>query len=301
MEKIVFKLKDKTYIGPPRPDEEYVEAHLPDTATLAMYIKQAKGENRTMAEFANACKSKGGKSVSASTFSRILNEKITKPLSVELIDTIIENAENPERLNRDAFLRANGMVPESERERERRNGRVEEWITAYEQVKHIIADELYARDCMLRIYSRLPSEEVPESGFYLHTPSRLIVRIQGCEPKFWNLHVYISPYRDYPALSDEETRTAGYMMELIEDWYAIFLRDAWEPETFRDVKSSFVFGDTKYYEPFCDMMMRIKVNTYMSVILIDTAKKMVVEEKMIPRHDGKTLPSIFDQRRTTDF
>ena len=36
-------------------DEEYVEAHLPDKAKLAMYITQAKGENRTMAEFASAC------------------------------------------------------------------------------------------------------------------------------------------------------------------------------------------------------------------------------------------------------
>ena len=291
MRKIVFKFKD----------EEYIEAHLPDKTKLAMYIKQAKGEKRTMAEFADACKSKGSKSVSASTFSRILNRKITKPLSVELIDTIISNAEDPENLSRDAFLRANGMVPKSEWKMENYSGRVEERSAVYEQIKHIIADELYARGCMLRIYPRLPREELPESGFYLRSPSRLAVRIQGCEPKFWNLQAHIPLYEHYSDLSDEKARIAGNMRELIEYWNSIFLRDAWEPETFRDVKNTFVFTDTKYYEPFCDIMMKIKVNTYMSVILIDTAKKTVVEEKMIPRQDGKTLPCLFDQSRTTDF
>lgn len=301
MGKIVFKLKDGKQIEVQMPEEEYVEAHLPDKAKLAMYIKQAKGENRTMAEFASACKSGNSKSVSASTFSRILNKKITKPLSVELIDTIIANAEDPESLSRDDFLRANGMVPKSEWEKENRSRHVEDRIAVYEQIKHIIADELYARDCMLRIYPGFPREELPESSFYLCSPSRFAIKIQGYEPKFWNFQAHIPMYEYYFDLSDEKACIAGNMRELIEYWHSIFLQDTWEPETLKDVKNSFVFTDTKYYETFCDMMMKIKVNTYMSVILIDTGKNMVVEEKMIPRHDGKTLPCLFDQKRTPGF
>ena len=108
-------------------------------------------------------------------------------------------------------------------------------------------------------------------------------------------------YEYYSDLSYEKARIAGNTRDLIDYWHSIFLRDAWEPETYSDVKNSFVFTDTKDYEPFCDMMMKIKVNTYMSVILIDIGKNMVVEEKMVPRHDGKTPPSLFDQRRTPGF
>lgn len=100
-----------------------------------------------MAEFAKNCKS-----VSASTFSRIVNGKITKPLPVELIDTIIENVEDPGSISRDAFLRANGMYPKSEWERSSFRARVDTRKSSFEAIKHIIADELYSRGCMLRIY-----------------------------------------------------------------------------------------------------------------------------------------------------
>lgn len=74
----------------------------------------------------------------------------------------------------------------------------------------------------------------------------------------------------------------------------------WEPEKLRDVKHSFVFTEERLYEAFCHTMMKIRVNTYMSVILIDMAKEKIIE-KMIPRYDQKTLTSIFELQKQTDY
>lgn len=279
-------------------DGEYVQVRLPEPEKLAEYIKQAKGENRTMAEFAKACKS-----VSPSTFSRIVNGNITRPLSAELIRTIIKNADDPESLNLDDFMRANGMLRRSELERQSFSGSIREREKIYGDVKHIIADELYSRGCMLRIYPGLPQEELPESGFFQHWRSRLAITVQGYEPRFWNFIIHI-PFSDhYSSLlgDDESSRLEGGIRRILDKWSFIFLRDTWEPETLRDVKNSFVFTEKQLYEAFCELMMKIKVNTYMSVILIDIARQRVVEEKMIPRNDNETPSSIFDEKKISGF
>lgn len=96
------------------------------------------------------------------------------------------------------------------------------------------------------------------------------------------------PYTDYYGEpQDEKKFIEGIVREIIKDLSLIFLRDMWEPETLKDVKNSFVFTEEKYYEAFCDVMKKVKVNSYMSVILIDIAKQKVLEEKMIPRYDQK--------------
>lgn len=278
-------------------DTEYIEVYRPDKAKLAELIKQAKGESRTMAEFAKDCKS-----VSAATFSRIVNGKITKPLSTELIDIIIENAESPESISRDAFLRANGMMPKSEWEKNSFSGRIEERINTYKAVKHTIADELYARGCMLCVYPGVPWEELPESSLYLRMPlSRLAIRIQGYEPKYWNFLVHIPYPGDYETITDEKARRTYFIRDIMDNWSPIFLRDMWEPDTLRDVKHSFVFTDKWNYDVFSDVMMKIRVNTYMSMILIDAEKNRIVEEKMIPRFDGKTLESIFVTKKPSPY
>lgn len=278
-------------------DNEYVQVSSPDIAKLAEYIKQAKGENRTMAEFAQDCNS-----VSPSTFSRIMQGHIINPLSVELIKAITDKADRSAGLSLDDLMRANGMISKSELARQGFSGSNREREKFYADIKHFIADELYSRGCMLRIYSGLSKEELPESEFYLPRRSRLAVTVQGYEPGFWNFIIHI-PFSDhYKSLlgETEDEQITGSMKRIISDWSFIFLRDMWEPEKLRDVKHSFVFTEERLYEAFCDTMMKIRVNTYMSVILIDMAKEKIIE-KMIPRYDQKTLTSIFELQKQTDY
>ena len=281
-------------------DNEYVAVYPLNRSKLAEYIKQARGKNRTMADFAKVCKAEDGRTFSPSTFSRIVKGYIRKPLSVELIRAIINSAEDPESLDFDAFMRANGMVPRTELEKQSFASRSEERRNTLELIKHTIADELYSRGCMLRIYPDLPRDDLPESGFYLHWLSRLAITVHEQEPKLWNFVVHYPVFDKYDHVADER-RIRGNMEEAIRDWAFIFLRDMWEPEVFKDVKHSFVFTEQQDYDAFCGLMMKIKVNTCMSVIMIDTAKKRVVEEKMIPRCDREAPPSLFDLHKTNRF
>ena len=70
----------------------------------------------------------------------------------------------------------------------------------------------------------------------------------------------------------------------------LLLRDALEKESLKNSMNSFVFVDRKVYEVFCELMEEIKVNSYMSAILIDADRRKVVEEKAWERKDKKAIP-----------
>ena len=280
-------------------DNGYIHISPPNKEKLAEYLKQAKGESRTMAQFAEVCKPDGNP-VSPSTFSRIMKGKIIKPLSFELVKTIIDNAKEPESISLDDFMLANGMMLKSEWERKSFRSRSEERRKNFEIIRHIIADELYSRGCMLRMCPGVPRDELPESGFFLSWRGRLTVMIQDFEPKFWDFtHVHIHDYSDY--VSDEDKCIGYSMRDIIDSLSHLFLRDMWEPETIEDVKHSFVFTEKQYYDLFCGLMAKIKVNTYMSVILIDIDGKTVVAEEMVPRYDQKEAVRIFERERISGF
>ena len=89
-------------------DVRYVPNGKPDTVALSQLILAAKGDERTMAQFAEACGNVPG--VSPSTFSRILNRTVKRPLSTAVLKAIAQNAANPEIVTFDKLLVANGMI-----------------------------------------------------------------------------------------------------------------------------------------------------------------------------------------------
>ena len=272
-------------------NREYVEALVPNKMELATYVNIAKGSERTMAQFANAC------GVSASTLSRIVNHKITKPLSVELVRSIVKNAANPERLNYESVMWANGMLPKdqlAQREpggnyfMEHRESRMELGVN----IKNTIMNELYARGHALQFFPRLPFDELPKSRFGLLPYSAFAIHIQGYEPRYWNFVVNSMRFEN----DDDEQlcRDKKMFIRRTMDHYAhMFLRDAWEPESLKDIKTTFVFVDLEAFTLIKDLLGHARVNTDMSIILIDTKKQEVVTEFSIPRKDGKELTSIF--------
>ena len=90
--------------------EKYIQARVPDKAMLATYIKEAKGTERTMAEFAEACGT-----LTPSSFSRIIHGNLSKPLSAEVIQSIVRNADPRSKLSYRDMMHDNGMVPENEK------------------------------------------------------------------------------------------------------------------------------------------------------------------------------------------
>ena len=88
---------------------DYVQAFVPDKDELAELIVLARGDDRSMAEFARVCKVK-----SASTFSRIINRGIDKPVSDELLIAVARNAADKQKVTLDLLMRANGKIPKEE-------------------------------------------------------------------------------------------------------------------------------------------------------------------------------------------
>lgn len=270
-------------------DREYVQALTPDKMKLALYVNRAKGVERTMAQFAEAC------GVSASTLSRIVNGKITKPIAEDLLRKIVENSAE-EDMPLDIIMRANGMVPKDLHEQRSMMGynhweRREAAMNAENIAKNTIADELFARGHMIQFFQRLPVRELPSSEFALGNLSSFAIHMQGYDPRYWNFILCTQTFNQ----DDERDRREmiSFNRRIMDRYASIFLRDAWEPENFSDVKTSFVFIDPVLYTMFEDLILKATVNSEMSIILLDTEKQKVLTEVMIPRHKGSSGSSVF--------
>ena len=87
---------------------EYVHVTPPNRKALAECLQKAKGAERSMAQFAEAC------GTSPSTFSRIAQQIGNKPVDLGLLKKIAGNAANPNEVTLEMLYKANGWFPRSE-------------------------------------------------------------------------------------------------------------------------------------------------------------------------------------------
>lgn len=276
---------------------KYIATRLPDKLKLAAYIKEAKGTGRTMAEFAEQCGT-----LTASSFSRIIHGNLAKPLSPEIIQSIVKNAAPGARVDYESMMRANGMVPEDQGDEAADEASYWETVERKNkdlQVRNILADEHLARGHMIQYFPRLledlsPSGDnpfpnhIPKSRFGLAVPSSFAIRIQGYEPLYWNYVVNLTVLG--------KGRNSGKLLGF-HAYSSFFLRDAWEPETLKDVLQTFVFVEEAAYHAFLSMLSGVKVHGYVSALWIDLDAGRVVEESFLERQDGKRMKSIFLEKR----
>lgn len=264
--------------------KEYVIARTPDKMRLANLINMAKGPNRTMAQFAELC------NVSASTLSRAVNGKITKPLAQELIYALVENA--AEDISIDSFMRANGMLEKEMVERRAMRGhdpyeRRQRDLDREIMVKNTISSELLNRGKLIRFFFRLPDRENVQSKFAFSHMSSFAVWLED-ERLMWNFIVIPT------ILSEVEDRDRRFLKTHTMDRLTrLFLADAWEPEFFAGMCTSIAFLDKEFFDEQVAMLGQAQVNTDISLILIDTEKEEVLEEFAIPKKNGECIESIF--------
>ncbi|MBR4513927.1 MAG: hypothetical protein IKO61_03480 [Lachnospiraceae bacterium] len=280
--------------------EPYVQAIEPDRMKLKYYLNKAKGLGRTMSEFAKDC------GVSPATFSRVMHEKNRRPLAPELIQSIIEHAENPDELPYRQVMKANGMVPLEKHESTDRNGHrdyeyEEREYTKIAKIKNIIEDEITARHLMHLFYDRLDHEiKIEKSENRLNIMSDFALRVEGYSDMFWNFLLITDEVSGKRNNNDGRyskmavNRTIGLNAEF-------FLRDAWEPESLEKVKQTFVVIDEEVFKEFEKKIKKIKVNSYISVLLIDINTERAVKEQQFERNDGKVMKSIFDEERIEEY
>ena len=262
---------------------EYVQAYVPDTEELATLLAKAKGDNRSMAEFARACKVKG-----PSTFSRIVNEKIDKPLSDELLYAIVENAADQQEVTIDKFMRANGKLPKDEMA----GGKVptvdnskqifETQAETRRLVKEILLQEFYEKGHTVLLYpDLLMAGKIPLSRHAMKRLSDFALHLQGMEPLYWNFIVDFTDMQhvSLKAKADNTKLLRGSMQRYAQ----LFLRDAWEPDTMEGFKNTIVFTEEKAFKTFLKMISDVKLNTWMSVMLVDLEKRSLKSEIEIGR------------------
>lgn len=171
------------------------------------------------------------------------------------------------------------------------------------QVRNILADEHLARGHMIQYFPRLFEDlssdgsnpvpnHIPKSRFGLVVPSSFAIRIQGYEPLYWNYVVNLTA----PGRKEDPKKLPGF-----HAYSAFFLRDAWEPESLKDVMQTFVFVEKTAYEVFLSMLSGVKVHNFVSALLIDLNAGRVVEESFLERYDGKQVKSIFLEKRMEEY
>lgn len=278
-------------------DVKYVSVYVPDKARLAQLLAQARGEDRTMAEFAAVC------GVSATTFSRITRKDIRKPLKEELLKKIADNAADPETVTLDMLRRANGMRPEDETEDSRKVSAIP-MKREIAEITYIISGELFARGFMIISFPRLGAarecfkdESDIKGKLGITVPSTFCIRIKGYEPKYWNFIVDLSESWFTKRAIPKESRARAEVQAgayFIEDHSGLFLKDAWEAETLKDIRNCFVFINEGVFNSFTELMKDKRVNSSMSAILVDLKHRRVEREIVFPRNGGETEQSIFD-------
>ena len=258
-------------------NESFEIVHEPNLALLASMIKIAKGPNRSMAEFAKACE------VSASTLSRVVNGKITRRLSVDLVQAIVKNSVAQREFDYSDIMQANGMVLESQKGESIRASHVSlnercNKRNLENTIKNILWMELSKIGIASFYLDDLPRGELPQSKYGLDRfltslrfsgYSTFIIKTEGDKPKYWcEIMVVDDCFRDY-------------CERVMMDFSPLFLMDAWEPECLEGVKISFIFNDRKAFDKFLNHVNRAPINSEMSVVYIDTDEQSFVEEVYI--------------------
>ena len=279
--------------------EPYVQAVEIDHMKLKYFLEKAKGYGRTMSEFAKDC------GVSPATFSRVMHDKNRRPLAPELIQAIIEHAENPDELSYRLVMRANGMVPLERHEKRdefghRDSAYEEREYTKIAKIKNIIEEEIKARHLMHLFYDRLDREiKMEKSENRLQINSNFALRVEGYSDMFWSFCLVTD---EVPEARKDDTRYSSVIVRrAIRDNAEFFLRDVWEPESLEKVKQTFVVIDEEVFKEFEKKIKKIKVNSYISVLLIDINTERAVKEQQFERNDGKVMKSIFDEERIEEY
>lgn len=250
---------------------EYVQAFVPDIEELAALVYAAKGANRSMAEFSRVCKAKG-----PSTFSRIVNQLIDKPLSDELLIAIAENAADPHEVTLDRLMRANGKIPKGEfSEEEPTNSMLKNrklfrgQSEKNKKIKDILVQHYLGHGHPVIIHPDLALfDKIPSSRYGLQLPSDFALHVEGIDPLYWNFIVDFTDLHDVSLKSAKFDFGAAFSRSM-KKYSPLFLRDAWEPETLKDFKNTIIFTEEKAYVSFRILLKDAKVNNCISAMLID--------------------------------
>ena len=274
------------------PDEKYIVAGKPDKERLARYLNEAKGFDRTMRDFALLC------GVEPSTFSRVVKQKITRPLKENVIQAIYINSAD-EDIDYDRLMRANGMYKEKSEEDEfekARRKRHDNDISVRNTITNHI-EELrltYVSSSRISDIFRFLDKPYKKSKYGLLPGwNKMAYGFKGQEPAVWLFY----NSNNYELINGSFSPERGLKDFFYRGFSQLFLLDEWEPEILENVKLNFVFSNEEQYFNIKAALGNRTVNSSMSLILIDPNDpddKTIVEEFALNRRDGKQAIRFID-------
>ena len=276
---------------------DLVQVTEPDPDELAEAVKKAIGTS-PLREFG----AKAG--MSASTLSRIMNGKITKPLTVETVLNIVVSSDaSPDDtvgLLRE-LARANGMMSKSEQHTLRQHmGLRKQRDELHRSMKKVMSTTLLARlaERGVALNNDGDGEDFDVGGGYIKNVTENGIRYdfrldaESKEEKYtWVLWAFPQSEEDY---SDGSFNPRQVANQLLKELSPVFLADAWTPDLYAEAKLTFCFVDWQVFMIFCHLMDGAKLNNRFSAILIDADALNVKEERLFPSADYPDSTSLFD-------
>lgn len=238
-----------------------------DEFRFAELLVRAKGENRTMKEFAIEC------GVSPSTFSRILNKVNRKASSPELLQTIAANADPFSWVTLEDLAEANGYALECYSQPIEGSGTREISVTRDVLIRNLL-------ESGNTIALRNPHYTISES--IAVSPDIFIVSdIFGTPNGGWFIKVLL-PEREkniYGPIPYKER-----LAKMCFEWFAIFSAIALNCAEEQDLPAcySIVVTDEKQYEIIYNEFQNTAVCANISVFFIDTKSELLVKSFMLP-------------------
>lgn len=276
---------------------EYEQIRTPDFAVIASLVNRAKGQARSMAQFAEDTK------IGPSTLSRIVNGKSTKPLSKDVIIKIYENrSEMDDVLLLDSLARANGMFPkdfaervkvsdrfaakrneEISRERMMKNSLIAGVAACGIPVSQVVNTPLYRASVVPAYFPRKRGDFVLELA---ENPDSNIRRT-------WTFFLF--PHIHDEADDERHLSVRQIVRSIFDRINGWFVLDAWGSPALMGDKFSFAFVDEDIFREFIDALQDAKLHTEMTALLMDTQTFAVAKEVWLPgEYEQWTNISIFE-------
>ena len=261
---------------------EYEQLRTPDFSAIASYVNRAKGQDRSMAQFAEDT------GIGASTLSRIVNGKNTKPLTKEIIIKIYECRANPEdEYLLESLARANGMHDRKfvERARDddftrRRNNEINRDLMMKNAIVASVAACGFPIERVINSPLLCPNALDQLPAYFPRRKGDYVIEFSDAASdkinKSWT-------FFNFPTLIDETPNERRYapsyyarrIFERISAWLMI---DAWTPEMLAGEKFSFAFIDEEIFYAFIQAFKDAKLNTEMTALLVDPINFKVIKE-----------------------
>ena len=119
-----------------------------------------------------------------------------------------------------------------------------------------------------------PPKNLPTSKYALELPSDFIFQVRGSVPLYWNF--IVDEDYDLPGGMDSEA-----LKKAMQRYSPLFLRDAWDPKSLKDVRNIIVFAGKFRFDAFVNFFRGVKVKTKITAMCVDLPRKCIVEEKKL--------------------